>query len=409
MTITLDVGAVLSPEIASSDVPFVERARALGPLIESEAEESERLGRMTPKVFDALRASGLYWMGAPTALGGGGARASEFHRVLEEIAAADASIGWAFMASANATIVFTGYLPEKACLALFGGPEKAIIAGMAQPSMRLRRVEGGGVLNGRGQFASGCDYATWIAGGFLEVDEHGDPVLGANGEPEPLWGVIPRSNVDLLGNWDVTGLRATGSQDYAVKDHFLTDDYMASTYSLEPVRSEGIFKLGMVALSVGGHAGVALGLCRRALHEVARITEGKVRGGYPTTVDRYPVFQFEFAKVEAEYQAARAYLHRAFDDAQDYCEINGLITPELLARCRQASTWCHHVAERVMYFARLWSGTQSFRNPSTLGRAVRDEAVLTQHLLIDNITLVDAAGPLLEKWRHDLFKGEQDS
>jgi hypothetical protein len=58
-------------------------------------------------------------------------------------------------------------------------------------------------------------------------------------------------------------------------------------------------------------------------------------------------------------------------------------------------TWSQEVASDVVGFAHRWAGSQSFRNPSALGRCVRDVAVATQHVLVDQMTLVDAAGPII--------------
>jgi hypothetical protein len=59
----------------------------------------------------------------------------------------------------------------------------------------------------------------------------------------------------------------------------------------------------------------------------------------------------------------------------------------------------HDVASEVVGFCRLWGGTQAFRNPSRLGRVVRDLAVATQHVLVDPVTLVDAGAVIVGTWR----------
>jgi alkylation response protein AidB-like acyl-CoA dehydrogenase len=138
---------------------------------------------------------------------------------------------------------------------------------------------------------------------------------------------------------------------------------------------------------------------RRALHELAKLSEGKQRLGYPAPVDEYPVFLSEFAKHDATYQAARAYVLNVLREAQDYADREGSLAPELGSRVRQACTWAHQVAEPIVSFARLWAGTKGFREPSPLARVGRDAAVAVTHLQVDPITLVDAAPALLDSWK----------
>ena len=65
----------------------------------------------------------------------------------------------------------------------------------------------------------------------------------------------------------------------------------------------------------------------------------------------------------------------------------------------QAAVTTHNVASEVVQFCHLWSGTASLRNPSMLGRAVRDLMAATQHLLVDQKTLVDCAPAIIGSWR----------
>src|SRR5262249_25116132 len=73
---------------------LVERARALQPLIASEADEIERTRRLTPKVTAALIENGLYRALLPQSVGGHEVSPEVFMQMQEEIAKADASTAW---------------------------------------------------------------------------------------------------------------------------------------------------------------------------------------------------------------------------------------------------------------------------------------------------------------------------
>src|SRR5439155_26990545 len=72
-------------------VDLVERARALAPLIEREADEIERTRRLTPAVTQALIENGLYRALLPKSFGGLEASLEAFMLMQEEVAKADDS------------------------------------------------------------------------------------------------------------------------------------------------------------------------------------------------------------------------------------------------------------------------------------------------------------------------------
>jgi alkylation response protein AidB-like acyl-CoA dehydrogenase len=400
MTDTATLPEVPASEFGSKAEDYLRRARELTPLIESESGAIEEGRSLTPKVVEALRDSGLFWMMVPEDLGGGGLGVADGLAVAEQITAADGSTGWVFQAYAWAAGLQAGLLPDSGARRLFAGEKPEILCGTFAPTGRGTLVEGGVRITGRWQFGSGSEHADFVGAGVMVYDESGQPRKNPDGTFDTRFVLVPRDEVTLEGNWDVSGLVGTDSQDYSITDSFVPDDLWISTAtSAKAVRSESFLAIGAMGIAVAGHTAIALGLMRRALHEVAKATEGKTRLGYPVPIDDHPVFHYEFAKHEAEYQGARRYAMGAFREAEEMAAADGSITPEAAARLHQAATHAHQVSERVVNFARVWAGTKAFREPSFLARAVRDIGVATQHLQVDPITLVRSAVPLLDSWK----------
>ena len=69
----------------------VAQAREIASTLRAEASKIEALGRLTPTVVDALHARGLYRVLLPKQLNGYGAGLETFVKVMETLAAADAS------------------------------------------------------------------------------------------------------------------------------------------------------------------------------------------------------------------------------------------------------------------------------------------------------------------------------
>jgi indole-3-acetate monooxygenase len=385
------------PEVEDTGADYIARARSLAPLIDAEADAMEEGATITQPVVDALAEQGLFWLMVPTALGGGGLGIVDSLKVVEELARADGSTGWAFMANAFSTGVAVGFMTDDASQKLWGGADKGITAGMILPTGAGVRVEGGYKVTGTYAFASGSNHASYIGAGFVVNDDEGNPLPGENGFPVCRIAFVPRDQVEFLGGWDVMGMVATGSYNYKVVDLFVPEENTMDTFSVEPVRPEPVYKLGMLGIGVGGHAPVALGIAQRALEEIAKIAKAKSRPGYDTVVGDSPMFLREFGTHEALLQAARRYVYDAHAEAEAAAAA-GTITDEQRARLRQVTTWVQGVAQQVVTFAYNWGGSASIRNPSVLGRCLRDISVGAQHLLVEPMSMVEATQPILASY-----------
>ena len=97
------------------------------------------------------------------------------------------------------------------------------------PTGRAERVSDGYVLSGAWKFSSGVDWSSYIALGVML-----DPVDGA--EPEYRMMFLPKSDCQVLDDWDTLGMRGTGSRGVKVEKK-LVPEYR--TISLFPLIHEG--------------------------------------------------------------------------------------------------------------------------------------------------------------------------
>jgi alkylation response protein AidB-like acyl-CoA dehydrogenase len=375
------------------DDAVVERARALAPLVEAEADAAEAATTTTRPVVEALKDAELFWIQVPRELGGGEVDPVTALAVFEEIAYADGSTGWSAMANITSSAFAGIYTGESAAREMFTAGERGIHAGMLGPVGEARRVESGYRVSGRYQFGSGCAHASFIGAGTVEVDDDGNPLTAESGLPAMRVALIPRGAVDFRGNWDVLGLSATGSYDYVVDDVFVPEEF---TYPLlEPVQHRGgpSFRIGLFSITAAGHAGFALGVGRRALDEIATLATTRVRMAGFATIGSEQLFQYEFAKHELALRAARALVYESLADADAEARRlgPGLIVPN---RLRAAATYATYVATDAARFAYHWAGSAGLR-PGVVQRCVRDMLAGSQHIYVDNNTLTGYAQALL--------------
>lgn len=381
-----------------------ERAKAIASIIEAEADAGEENTDVTEKAANALKAAELFWMWVPEELGGLGADLLTGFEAIEEISRADGSTGWVLMATAVGTRNAALHMDEEGRQELFGGPEKAILGGFGGALGKAVEVDGG--LRGsadRLPFGSGSTYITNIAAHMKIVDEDGNQRYLEDGTPftRVVW--IPREQFEILGNWNVMGLVATGSYDYRVPEQFIPDKFVLKQRDARLSSATDIVgpTISRATIGFSGHGGVVLGIMKRALQEVARIAVRKTREGVNGVVADSDIFRKEFASQEAAYRAARAYFLDTMVEIERSAAETNVVSAELSARAQQATTYIHEVADGVVGFAHLWGGSDAVRNPSALGRCTRDYQVARNHLLINPLTMLKVVDPILATYLED--------
>ena len=195
-----------------------EAAQALEPLIRAEADASEQQRALTAPLVRALREAGLYRLYVARSLGGLQVGPLTAMRVVEALAYADGSTGWCVMIAAQAAHQ-SGRLNRQAAAEVFATPE-VIMAGVPRTDGEASVVDGGYRVTGQWPFCSGSRQATWFIVGARQL--RGErPVLDAAGSPVTTGFFLRAADVEVLDTWHTTGLRATGSNDIAVRDLFV--------------------------------------------------------------------------------------------------------------------------------------------------------------------------------------------
>ena len=198
---------------------------------------SSDLGRLTDASFAALRDNGFLRAFVPTCLGGGEINTLEALEIIEALCLADGSTGWVQMAAGVCTGLAGACLPPEGAKELFG-TSTPIIAGQGAPNGQAHVARGedgraGFRLSGHWSYGSGVLHSTHLHTGAI-VMENGAPRQRADGSgPEIRTFIVPTARARLEGNWEVMGLRATGSVNYSLDDVFVPEEH---THAPEALR-----------------------------------------------------------------------------------------------------------------------------------------------------------------------------
>ena len=344
-----------------------QRAKAVAAIADEHAADGDQHGRLADPVVNALHAEGLFGMWVPQSIRGG----AELDlvsslEVIEQVSYGDPSAGWVLMAASLAIGTGAAYLGDAAIDELFGGDRLPVIAGQGtRPGNAVPR-NGGFDLTGSWSFASGIKHATHI---------HTLGVIEGTGEARIF--VLPVDKATLIENWDVLGLRGTGSIDYRTERVFVPEVYTHPAITESPRRGGALYTIGIAGFALTCHSGWACGIGRRLLDELsAKVRAGVGRSG---TLAGSDAFHEQYAKAEATYRAAHALLYETWSSADATLASGGMLDVRQRTMMRLAlahATWsCHEVAQFVYTAA----GTVALR-AGTIQRLFRDMHAGTQHI-----------------------------
>jgi indole-3-acetate monooxygenase len=341
----------------------LDRARSLFDLIDREAQASERLGRLTDSVAGAMHDARLFEMLIPERYGGWGAGTRTFFETVEEIARADGSAGWcASLCNIINLTAFMG-LPPEGREEVFGHGPVACWAALA-PNAQATPEAGGYRVSCPGAFGSGSSLASWV----LVATNAGDPGAG-----EYRAFLVPKAEVEIKeGSWDVMGLRATASLDYAITDRLVPTRRTWTYRWSAPVESGALSATASVGLNAVGLAGFASGIARRALSELIQsATRTKRVAGDGRQADDH-VVQFGIGELDGRLRAARSHL-TALVAALDGRAASGTpATFEEGIELSQATHTLARAAREMVIFAFDYSSTSVVYARQPVQRCLRD-------------------------------------
>jgi indole-3-acetate monooxygenase len=296
--------------------------------------------------------------------------------VLEAVAWIDASAGWGLGILAGSGTIAGSYLPAVSARRIYakGVP---LMAGMVAPNGQADPVKGGYRVRGRWAFGSGIHHADWILAGVFVI-----------GQPAPAGVrliVVPRDQVEIHDNWQVAGLKGSGSCDYSIEDVFVPEEMSFPLFDMiqgNAVTGGPAVRLGLPGLVAPFHMGIALGIARRGLDEITTQAIKKGRGFPPSPLQTHPHFQFALGKAEIELASARALAIQIISSLYAESQAGRPAPPTRQAEARAAATYITEVAQRVATVAFQAAGGGALFDTNPLQRCFRDAFAIGQHFIV---------------------------
>jgi alkylation response protein AidB-like acyl-CoA dehydrogenase len=359
------------------DVGLIERARALAPLIASEADAIERNRRLTEPVVSALIENGLYRALLPQSVGGAEAPPEVFMQMLEEIAKADASTAWC-LGQCNVCAMTSAYLDADAAREIFASPDSILAWGAIAHAVQV--VPGGYRITARWDFASGSRQANWLGAHVQVLEADGTKRLKPNGVPEIRTIVFPASDATMYEVWDVIGLSGTGTDSYSVDNLFIPEKFSALRDDVTALREQGsLYRFTTYTMFGLGFSAVSLGIARAMLDAATDLARGKASVGQKAMRENNAT-QGLIGRTEGNWRAARAYIYGTAAEVWAEVKRTGVLTEEHRMSLRLASTWTIHQATAVVDAAYHMAGATAVFRSNKFERRFRDMHAIAQQI-----------------------------
>jgi alkylation response protein AidB-like acyl-CoA dehydrogenase len=346
---------------------LLERARTLTPLLDEHAKWGDDNGRLADEVVDALHENRIFGMWVPRELGGSELDPVSSLKVIDELTYGDASTGWVTMAASLAIGTGGAYLGDAAVEEIFGGERFPVIAGQGTRPGTAVAQDGGHLLSGSWSFASGIKHS-----GFI----HTLAIVEGTGEPRIF--VLPVEQATLIDNWDVMGLRATGSIDYTIDAVFVPEHFSHFAVTETPMRGGNLYRLGIINIAGICHSGYALGVARRMIDELRKLVQAKA--GRPGAQADNDSFAEGFCQTEGVHAAARALIFETWSDVTATLERGEPLSVDQNTAIRLGTIHVTKAAQEVARFVYAASGTTGLRE-GAVQRYFRDMHAATQHVI----------------------------
>jgi len=327
-----------------------------------------------------LKRAGIYRASTPSTFGGEPMAPTDFLDRIEQISAVDPATGW--VASFGSSLTYLTALPLEVQAELYADGPDVVYAGALFPMLEAEVVEGGFRCTGRWQFASGSAGADILGVGLKDPSD-----------PRPRNAVIFPDEAEIIENWDVSGMRATGSNDIKLDGVFVPHERTFIRGGESNV-DEPLYRYPALAYAAQVLAVTGVGAARGALDYVREvgsqrtsITGGNRRGTTGT-------FQLGLARAEARLRSARAWFYETTDEAWQTVLAGDAVSDEQKVLLRLATSHAAHESRAVVLAAFDLAGTGAIYNKHPLQRYLRDALVPPQHAMLQGGTY-EASGALL--------------
>jgi 3-hydroxy-9,10-secoandrosta-1,3,5(10)-triene-9,17-dione monooxygenase len=357
---------------------YLERVRALLPVLRDRATQAERLRRLPEETFRDFQEAGLFRCLQPRRYGGYELDPGTFYQAVMEVGTVCGSSAW-ILGVVGVHNWHLALFPPQAQEDVWGKDTSVQMSTSLAPTGVVERVGGGFRLRGRWSFSSGCDYCEWaMLGGMVPV--------GAGEPPDVRTFLVPRFDYVIEDNWHVMGLSGTGSKDIVLEGAFVpehrTHALRDAFYLTNPgaaVNDGPLYRLPFGIVFPNCIASPAIGVALGALAVFREQTKTRVSPRDQSRVAEDPFMQMRLAEAASEVDGARDRVLANFAEMMSLARAGEPIPLTRRARYRwdaaKGMDWSMRAVDRLLEA----SGGRGIFLGNPIQRAWRDVHAMRAH------------------------------
>lgn len=343
------------------------------PALKSRADETEKLRKLHPDTIAELRGSGLMRTLQPARYGGGECDYPLFLELLYELARGCASTAWCGFNYGSHNWML-GMYPEAAQEAVWGKtPDLLMASSLVYSAGTAEPVDGGYRISGKWPFSSGVDWAEFVLVGATV------PETTANeGSPWRI-AVLPRSEVEVIDTWHVSGLAGTGSNHIAVQDRWVprhmvidTDEIRGDATAGSAVNPGALYRLPVLGVFSYMVTAVILGNAAEAIGEYVAGIKARATTYSQSDASRFTSVHQKIAEAHSLVDAAHALMRQDNEEAMAIAG-KGMMPPiEAKVRWRRNAAYLAQMGVRATDILHAAGGGGANYLSNSLQRRFRD-------------------------------------
>ncbi|MDB5979165.1 MAG: acyl-CoA dehydrogenase [Pseudomonas sp.] len=292
---------------------LIQRARELVPVLRERAPRAARQGVLPEETLLDFQDAGFFRILQPARWGGYELEPKDFFDVQTTLAEGCMSSAWVLgvVAIHNWQLAL---FDDRAAQDVWADDSSVLISSSYMPVGKVERVEGGFRLSGQWGFSSGSKHCQWVFLGAMV------PPLEPGDGPDYRTFLVPRQDYQIIDNWDVMGLEATGSNDIRVQDAFVPeyrthrsiDGFMQNSPG-NAVNTAPLFRLPFGQIFVRSVSSAAIGALQGAVDLFIEANRARVAVNDGRRIVQDPGAQTALAQAIVVVDECKTVLFRNFD------------------------------------------------------------------------------------------------
>ena len=357
------------------------RARMLAPKLRERSYKTNKTGRIPDETIKDFWDYHLNYLLRPKKFGGPAVRPDQAFQVAFELGRGDGSAAWVWSVMLIHDL-FVAHFPEE-FQKEYWGKDRTLSASSFLPNGKPTPANGGIRVSGKWSFCSGVDNADWL---FLGV--FFGPPSGGSPLPDIRYVMVPKGDYKILDDWDVMGLRGTGSNSVVIEDKFVPNHRIVSHKEMSDATSPGtklhtdpVYRTPIWSFVPFTISAPACGVAQGALD--AFIDEMKVRDDSfaHSPLSKKPGMHARVAEASAMIDCGDLLYKRSYRETIDKILAGEVPTLEFRARSRRDQGYCVKLAKAAVGLLIDAGGGRGLYETNHVQRSFRDLQAISGHIV----------------------------